>query len=412
MPVMMEVSPLKRRSRGVFGSGLRETVIRAIQGVGNSMQFDVYDPFTGDVGRLAKMASLRTELSQAVCDQAMDSGREAKSVDPSEVRFLDFFVAPYKQCPEKPRMLAEIARDDVGEIFKAGVRMGTIDSNGKISLESVAVRTVFGATEHMPVRAVSYLLPGLHLLESLRRSRRFSTLPQIQYISMGENGSRINNLDRDTVSRQANVLAGVGMRYVERFYPELADSVTFAYDNTFLDNPEVLHYKAQLQGISEAVGTHVSEYALLHPLVHDMRYTEEPFTPMIGAQSLRDQPDLVINVGGQTEKLFYGVRRMYLDTAKQEGVDMPTVRSVQLFTTNRMPPYMSIAADGDHLGDIHFDDAFIHPDIVSNLVEQLAKDGHVNNLLARDYKVLDQDSCGGFHDFFQDVASELSGTAA
>lgn len=393
------------------------------------MQFDVYDPSTGEVGRLAKNASLRAELERAVCHQAMDLGRDAASVNPSEVRHLDYLVAPYKQCHEKPRMLAEIARDDIAQLFRAGVQLGTFDGNGKISLESVAVRTVFGATENMPVRAVSYLLPALHLLESLRRSGKFSTLPQIQYISMGDSGSRINNLDSEKVFQQAILLAGVGMQYVQRFYPELVDSVTFAYDNTFLNNLEVSEYRAVLQGLTDAVGKHslypsvaealdkkgreaVLEYALLHPLVHDMRYTVEPFVPMLGGLSLRDQPDLVINVGGQTEKLFYRARRMYLDIAKQEGVDMPTVPSVQLFTTNRMPPYMSIAEDGDHLGDIHFDDALVHPKIVSNLEAQLAKVGFANNLLARDYAALDQDSLGGFSDFFQDIAAEMNRTAS
>lgn len=386
------------------------------------MQFDLYDPSTGEVDRLSKNASLRAELEQAVCDQAMDLGREAANVNPSEVRFLDSFVAPYALCPKKPRMLVEIARDDVAQLFKAGVRLGMYDRNGKISLESEAVRTVFGATENMPVRALSYLLPALHLIESLRRSGKFSTLPQIQYISMGESGSRINNFDREKVYRQAALLAGVGMQYVQRFYPELVDLVTFAYDHTFLNNPEVSGYRAVLQGLSNAVDKHLLyplvaealgnkereaalEYALLHPLVHDIRYTEEPFLPIIGSL-LRDQPDLVINVGGQTEKLFYGARRMYLDTAKQEGVEMPMVPSVQLFTTNRMPPYMSIAADGDHLGDIHLDDALVHPKIVSNLEVQLAKTGFVNNLLARDFKTLDQDSRGGFIDFFQDIAAK------
>lgn len=392
------------------------------------MQFDLYDPSTGEVSRLAKNASLRAELEHAVCDQAIDLGRDAASVNPSEVRFLNFLVAPYALCPQKSRMLAEIARDDIAQLFKAGVRLGAFDPNGKISLESVAVRTVFGATENMPVRAVSYLLPALHLLESLRRSRKFSILPQIQYISMGESGSRINNLDREKVFRQAALLAGVGMQYVQRFYPGLVDSVTFAYDNTFLDNPEVFKYKTQFEGISESLGNHslyssvtetlgnygredALEYALLHPLVHDMRYTVEPFVPIIGGY-LRDQPELVINVGGQREKLFYSARRMYLDTAKQEGVDMPTVPSVQLFTTHRTPPYMSIVADGDRLGDIHFDNAFVHPKIVSNLEAQLAEADFANNLLARDYSSLDRDSSGGFADFFQDVAAEMNRTAS
>lgn len=386
------------------------------------MQFNIYDAATGQVGRLAKNASLRAELEQAVCDQAIDLGREAASVNPSEVSFLRFIVAPYELCPRKPRVLSEIARDDVGEVFKAGVRMGAIDSNGKISLESVVVRTVFGATENMPVRALSYLLPALHLIESLRRSGKFSTLPQIQYISMGDSGSRINNLNRDRVSRQAALLAGVGMQYVKCFYPDLADLVAFASDNMFLDNPEVINYKTRFEGISGSINNHplyvsvtealgnsgrvdALEYALLHPLVHDLHYTAEPFAPILGPL-LRDQPDLVINIGGQAEKLFYRARRMYVDTAKQEGVDMPTVPSVQLFTTNRMPPYMSIAAVGDHLGDVHLDDALVHPEIVSDLVAQLLGADYKNNLLARDYKTLDQDSRGDFNDFFQDIAAK------
>ena len=389
------------------------------------MQYEIFD-YGKEKAIEKKDASLFIEKVRAVGDQALGLGRTKSSVIPSEISFLKPFVAPYELCLEEPKLVTEIARDGLVNLLGAGVRLGTLDARGKISLQSVAIRTVFGATEDMPVRALSYLLPALHVLESLRRSGKFSHLPQVQYISMSESGKRINNLNPGKVQKQENLLAEIGMRYIQRFYPELINLIVFANDSTFLENTEVVRNRDLLMTGFPAIPNHpyymtVSEeleskhramptdYALLHPLVHDMRYELEPFSPLVKDQFLREKPDLVINIGGQSEKLFYGARSMFLESANAEGADIPIGRSVQLFTKHRIPPYMSILSEGVRLGDIHVDEALHNSQIVGYFAEELLRNHSENFLLKREYAPLFQDS-GELRRFFED-ASRLGSTA-
>ncbi|MDO8571786.1 MAG: hypothetical protein Q7R79_03850 [bacterium] len=388
------------------------------------MQFDLYDFVSGSVSRLARDAELRFALLRAVRDQAIDMGMQVARVNPSAINFLNYIVAPYAYCPTKPRMIAEIARDDMTKLFQAGVRLGRFDGNGKISLESVVVRTVFGATEQMPVRAISYLLPALHLLESLRRSGKFSLLPQIQYVIMGNSGSRINGLNEKEVLRQSTLFAEVGMRYMEHTYPDLVDQITFAYDSGFLEHPEVAEYRTRLQRASGEIKHHEmyqsaigkiearfgasgAEYALLHALVHDALYKKEPFLPIRGSNRFVNQPNVMINIGGQNEKIFYSARKIYLETVRNNNIDIPILPSIQLFTTHKVPPYMSIKEENDRLGDIHLADAINCPRMLFDLEVRLAMSGALNNLLKRDYDDLSMDSSGTFSYCFEQIAANM-----
>lgn len=406
----MEVYPLKNMSRGVFGGDLRQSVIRAVKGVLQKMQYDVYDPVTDVTERASRIPSLFSGTLEVVRKTVQASGLGSEDVGPARVSCLDSIVAPYAHCREKPHTIGEISVSDVPALFEGAIRLGTQEA-GRIFLGQMAVRTVFGASESTPVRALSYLLPGLHLVEAMRRSNKFSQLPQIQYVVMGETATRMNGLSKDDVRRNVDLLIGLGDAYVDRYYPELAKNVVFARDDEFLDHPEVNQLREVLQR-SDSVGDHplflpvsqdldqfgttnAYEYAALHPLVHDITYEINPFTVANGDEALIHSPDLLINIGGQREKIFYKARMMFRDALARQGFSL--IPSVQLFSCHKAPPYAPIRADGDRLSDITFDDVVVDPSSFFMFDVALNKDAVGNNLLSRDYRLLYKDS--PFHDF-------------
>ena len=385
------------------------------------MQYDVYDPLTTESMRASRVASLLPGALEAVRNAAQADRIENADVGPAMISWIDPVVAPYALCKEKPHALVEIAVPDIPTLFGSAIRLGKQEA-GRISLGQTAVRTVFGASESTPVRALSYLLPGLHLVEAMRRSGKFSKLPQIQYIAMGETASRMNGLSRDDVRRNVDLLIDLGEAYVDCYYPELKEQVIFVRDDGFLDHPEVVRgrealrendimrqhpsFPAVSQALSQLGVDNTYDYAVLHPLVHDAVYEESPFTAINGSVSLIHNPDLLVNIGGQREKVFYKARMMFRDILAKQGYEL--IPSVQLFSCHRVPPYIPMEEDGDRLRDITLDDVLADPRAFFTFDMALNKNPLENNLMARDYKLLYGDSpTRGFPYFLGDALSDI-----
>lgn len=385
--------------------------MRAIKGTLQKMQYDVYDPVTDVSERASRVPLLLPDTLEAVRKAAQASELSSEDVGPARVSYIDSIVAPYAQCREKPHALAEIAAPSVPVLFEGAVRLGA-QENGRISLSQMAVRTVFGASESTPVRALSYLLPGLHLVEAMRRSGKFSELPQVQYIVMGEVSTRMNGLSGDDVRRNADVLMSLGESYIDRYYPELRQNVIFVRDDGFLDHREVRRIRDLLQQNDATIGhplllpqtQNAYEYAALHALVHDTAYEQNPFTS--DGDYFFQSPHFLINIGGQREKPFYKARMIFRDILADHGV--PLIPSVQLFSTHRIPPYIPMEADGDHLRDITFDDVLADLGVFMSFDTALDNSSTGNNLLAQDYKLLKADSpFRSFPYFLSDTISDI-----
>lgn len=352
--------------------------------------------------------ALGSDAILAACEDMLLDGcaisRIAESqLGPSVLRPLEPLSSPHIFVSQAKNTLKEIAIKDAPKL----VQLSFFQAKNPEIMGQVAVRTVFGASEEMPVRSLSYLLPALHLAEALRRSERFPILPQIQFILMSEMGTQINHLNGVKVAAQTELFMRIAKNFIREFYPELLPQVVFLTDNGFLGSEKVqelidiftnrvdisrhMLYSTLTQELSKTKRDNSLLYASLHVIVHDMSFGEEVFVSREGKQIV---PRAIINIGGQNEKLFYKARRMFLESMTSSIP--PVISSIQLFTCHKVPPYMKMENDGFHADDVSLSQAITQPSKCEFILFHM--DGK-DNLLHRDLRLLEQDISHSFIDF-------------
>lgn len=229
--------------------------------------------------------------------------------------------------------------------------------------DGVVIRTVFGATEMMPFRALSYLLPSLILMERLKGEGL--TVPQLQVVFANQISARLNGLDMGKVLDQSGKLARVAQSYVQTFFPEIAESTVFLQDtplkkgsvlrNELLSNAVVLRNVAQLgledilRGKASNNGdrrTHIF-YGAAHPILHDADF-QGILTPIITDQPLIIKAGTIISIGGYQEQDFYRLRQVL---KPHLASTYSKLKTLQFFTRHRVPPYYMARG-----GDVSLDD--------------------------------------------------------
>lgn len=236
------------------------------------------------------------------------------------------------------------------------VKMSTGASDGLV------IRTVFGATDKMPLRGLSYILPGLVLIEDL--AKKGIKPPQLQIIFAHHISAGLGNLDIAEAKRESKILAGVASNYVNTFFPNVSDSVVFLEDTeinkgtplrkaliettaTFRRtvSSEVSH-DLELKGGKNGSTRKALFYGAAHVLVHDMA-CEGIFNPLLADQVEPVFPEAIINIGGVQEKFFYDLRQSLKPYLAASNVD-----TLQYFSKHRVPPYYMARGEDIALGNI------------------------------------------------------------
>ncbi|RJR15838.1 hypothetical protein C4579_01305 [Candidatus Microgenomates bacterium] len=264
-------------------------------------------------------------------------------------------------------------------------------------LGNTAIRTVFGGSPRIPLRALSYLLPALHMLEGMHASRKCTSLPQIQYIIMRSVSSALNDYSFPDVQRQSDLFIDVARRFIDQFFPQLSHQVVFATDDVFMNSDEVMQRKDQIMR-SASVQNHpliqratrqllrsghqnVLEYLALHPLVHDIAIESELFEDVEKPRLFNNKPSAIFNIGGQKEKMFYGPRQVVLN--EFSASELPHYPSVQFFSGHRVPPYTQMPHEDGYPEDILLEEAIKEPDHVTSLLKANSR-----GLLVKDLSLL------------------------
>lgn len=237
-----------------------------------------------------------------------------------------------------------------------------IDLAAKKSDEAgIVIRMVYGATIEMPLRAISYPLPVLQMMDSLRGDfKRGITPPQLQIVFANHLSSALNGIPYDQVATQTELFVNAEKTYIAQFFPDLADRVVFLEDveaNKGSEIDQTLQMTAQL--IAEQGQDHIKDallqkginpstysnivYGAAHLLFHDV--VPEGLLHSL----LQDQPDVIdpktiISVGGLQEQFFYHLRSHLKPLV---DLPFPYSRTLQLFTRHHVPPYY-MAKGGDH----------------------------------------------------------------
>jgi len=262
-----------------------------------------------------------------------------------------------------------------------------------------------GATEEMPIRALSYLTLPLQMMDRLREIN--VSVPQLQIIFANNISGGLNGQDPSKIINQTDRFATLARAYVGEFFKEIGDSVVFLSDRpldrgshlrkTLIDLTKVLvsHLSSETRDQLMVKGMRYSPrvnnfYAAAHLLVHDIDL-EDCFVALFPEQEHIMCPESIISIGGQQEKLFYRIRhelRPHLDGEHR------LVRTLQYFTRHYVPPYYM--ANG---GDLSMDG------VLSNHItgQEIAKTASYDlSYLARS-----SNSRGDLDDFFARMRREL-----
>lgn len=248
-----------------------------------------------------------------------------------------------------------IGGEDAHNLPSIGVQLAL-----KEEKPSVAFRVVFGATEEMPLRSISYLLPALLTMERVRAAG--GELPQLQVILAQNISSRLNRLDLERVADQASKFSKTARAYVDEFFSDLCESVLFLEDAPMDVGGELreevvslarnhVHVSSASQEALIAKGNGSGRlnpyYAAAHLLMHD-RDGASYLRPMEGEQPDFVAPSSIVSFGGAQERLFYDIRQ---EMKPKLGPEYNSVRTLQYFTRHHVPPYYMARG-----GDISLDD--------------------------------------------------------
>lgn len=223
------------------------------------------------------------------------------------------------------------------------------------------IRVVFGATDRMPVRALSYMLPALSLMEGMQQDG--IKPPQLQIIFANHISSTLNKMNHAHAARESRRFTGVAQEYIQEFFPKLSESTVFLEDTPLEKNSllrdRLLHVARSLKEMApfetrEALinkGNNGARrinafYGAAHILVHDIDIPV--FVPIVSEQASMVRPRSIISIGGYQEQFFYGLRHA---VKPHLGRDYNEVKTLQYFTRHRVPPYY-MARDGDIAFDV------------------------------------------------------------
>lgn len=247
--------------------------------------------------------------------------------------------------------IAGMGGEEIEQIADIGMMLASSNES-----QSVAFRVVFGSTEQMPLRALSYILPPLMMMGKLKEVT--GRAPQLQVVFADQISSGLNRLDVHKTTSQSAQFANTARGYIEEFFPELDGSAVFLGDTplgqgTFLRSELVLLAQALSQHITpetkeslyskgNGTGRLNPYYAAAHLLMHD-RDGSEYLRPILKDQLALIAPKAIVSFGGLQERLFYKVRH---ELKSYLGVEYNTAKTFQYFTRHHVPPYY-MARGGD-----------------------------------------------------------------
>ncbi len=253
------------------------------------------------------------------------------------------------------------------------------------AISNIVIRTVFGAVEHMPLRALTYLLPSVKMAEAIVEyqkdlGKKEIYLPQIEFVIMLRIGSVLNELDYCRCNKEITTFINVATTYLNDFHFEISSCVKFLVDEEFSSNlrknHEYCNYELKVKSLlnTNDVGAILQEmgcrrnhsnnsfeYAAMHPLLHDVLVDENiaSFTEYGNNKYLQNKEILaLISIGARPEEEFWKVRQLVKSILKELTFITP-VPAIQYIARMNVPPYSPLST-----GELYLDDAINNPMLI------------------------------------------------
>lgn len=250
------------------------------------------------------------------------------------------------------------------------------------AINNITIRTVFGAVEHMPLRALTYLLPAIKMAEAIVEyqkslGKKEIYLPQIEFVIMLKIGSVLNELDYCKCSKEVNAFINIATSYLNAFHFGVSSCVKFLVDEEFSTNlrknNEYCNYELKVKNLlgTNDVGTILKEmgsrrnhsnssyeYAAMHPLLHDVLIDKNiaSFTEYGKNKNPESKDTLaLISIGARPEEEFWKMRQLVKSILKELTFITP-VPAIQYIARMNVPPYSPL-----NTGELYLDDVINDP---------------------------------------------------
>ena len=249
----------------------------------------------------------------------------------------------------------------------------------KNALKKVSIRTIFGGTERMPFRGLSYLLPALNLCEQLKKVNEEGELPNIEFLFMNGAGIMANAIDPYRTTETTSKFIDFSKRYIEEYHPILKDKVDFFVDVNFSSNiantkeykqiHEILEKKLGFEkdlknnlldmGKKRNASMNSIKYAALHAFSQDGDI-DSKIAQMsnFSRNQMQSDSDIIISIGAKPEEKFFKVRKLLAKEVSEIEFFTPKLTAQYIANIN-VPPYSPLST-----GELYLKDVLNNPNLI------------------------------------------------
>ncbi|RJQ38375.1 hypothetical protein C4559_01110 [Candidatus Microgenomates bacterium] len=273
-------------------------------------------------------------------------------------RAMDLTSLVKDNCVSDERYVQQIGGEDLHNLPAIAMDLVPLVNSER----QTVIRVVYGATEEMPFRSLSYVLPALLYMEGFAEAKL--KVPQLQVVFANNTSTTLNNLDPEKTEEQSLKFANFAKDYVKEFFPASFGNVVFLEDTPIGEGsmlgeelfslaktlkekmPESILEELSKKGINNDFETSIL-YGAAHLLIHDIDLPGA-LIPVFSDQPETYLAENIISMGGFQEQFFYRLRHGIKPFADEK---FRQAKTLQFFTRHRVPPYYMART-----GDLSLDD--------------------------------------------------------
>ncbi len=283
--------------------------------------------------------------------------------------YLDIFFCTSSSNLQSKKLFSSIDSEGISNISSI---CSEIENNDKV-LNNMSIRTVFGGTEKMPFRALSYIIPSLNLCEELiEKNDDKNSIPNIEFLFMNGAGIMANAIDPELANNATSQFINFAQKYIEEYHPKLIDNVNFYVDNTFsnsiiktneykqvqealeksLSKDEHLREDLVEMGEKRKASANAIRYATLHSFVQDgiVDSNVAKMTNFFGGKE-QAKSDVIVSIGAKPEEKFFKARKMVSEAIAKVDYFTPK-KTAQYIANINVPPYSPLKTGELYLQDV------------------------------------------------------------
>ncbi len=285
----------------------------------------------------------------------------SRNLTPVDIKLFNIFTC--SSCDKLSSLFNSINKMGLKTVINLCEK--TVDNPSYMG--KVILRTIFGATEELSFKSLSYILPAISLGEELEKFINENKIlgwktPKLEFWFMNEAGISINSIDKVKTSDSTNRFINLARSYISNFHSSMQNNVFFYTDeqctNKILNSDEfnkmfnylkvnleldpLLKSKIFKMGSNKTDSTdNILKYTVLHYFTQD-GFVNNSFYIVNPNYS---SEEIIISLGASPEIAFFMARDIMIKSNFDFYFFKPAL-TVQYISKFNVPPYY-IMDNGD-----------------------------------------------------------------